>query len=130
MKYQEIIDVLDDTTNQQSELRTRNWVEINDASQGTYNVSNQIKFKTSMVRSNLCDYSDAYIHVKETITVPNFGTAADLNNRNTKVIVKNCALFTNSISEINNTQVDNAHDIDVVMPVYDLLECSDIYSKS
>ena len=61
---------------------------------------------------------------------PNFGTAADLNNRNTKVIVKNCALFTNSIRKINNTQVDNPHDIDVVMPMYDLLECSDIYSKS
>ena len=59
MEYQEIRNVLDDTTNQPSELRTRNWVEINGESRGTYNVSNQIKFKTSMVRSNFCDYSDA-----------------------------------------------------------------------
>ena len=70
MEYQKIINLLDNTTNEPSKLRTRNWVEINDESRGTYNVSNQIKFKTLMIRSNLCDYSDAYVHIKRTITVP------------------------------------------------------------
>ena len=83
-----------------------------------YNVSNQIKFKISITRSNSCDYSDAYIQVKGTITVPNTGETAVPNNRNKKVIFKNCALFTNFKSEINNTQADDAHDIDVVMPMY------------
>ena len=58
MEYQKIINSLDDTTNKPPKFRTRNWVEINDESQGTYNESNQIKLKTSMIRSNLCDYSD------------------------------------------------------------------------
>ena len=71
MEYQKIINLLDDTTNQPSELRTRNWVEINVESRETYNISNQIKFKTSMIRSNLPHYSNAYMHVKGAITVPN-----------------------------------------------------------
>ena len=65
MKYQKILDLLDDTTNQPSKIWTSNWLETNAESRGTYNVSNKIKFKTSMIRSNLCDYSDVYIHVKE-----------------------------------------------------------------
>ena len=60
MEYQKIINLLDDTTNQPSKFRTINWVEINDESRGKYDNSH-IKFKTSMIRSNLCDYSDAYI---------------------------------------------------------------------
>ena len=69
MEYQKIINLLDDTTNQPSKFRTRNWVEINDESKGRYDNSN-IKFKMSMIRSNLCDYSDSYILAKGTITVP------------------------------------------------------------
>ena len=65
MKYQKILNLLDDTTNQPSKLWTSNWLETNAESRGTYNVSNKIKFKTSMIRSNLCDYSDVYIHVKK-----------------------------------------------------------------
>ena len=68
-----------------------------------------------MIRSDLYDYSDAYIHVKGTMTVPNTGTAATPNNRNKYVIFKNYTPFTNYINEINNNQVDNAYDIDVVM---------------
>ena len=69
-----------------------------------------IRFKTSIIRSSLCDYSDACILVKGTIKVPN-GKAADsaVNNTNKKVIFKNCAPFTDCITEINNTQVDDAH---------------------
>ena len=59
MEHQKIINLLDDTTNQPSKFRIKNWVEINDESWGMYNASNQIKCKTLMIRSNLCDYSDA-----------------------------------------------------------------------
>ena len=83
MEYQRIINLLDDTANPLSEFRLRNWVEINDESRGTYSVCNQIKFKTSMIRSDLFDYSEAYIYVKITVTVSNTGTAAAPNNRKT-----------------------------------------------
>ena len=70
MEYQKIANLLDDNkSNQPSKFRTKNWVEINDESRGTYNVNSQIKFKTTMLKSNLCDYSDAYILVKGTITI-------------------------------------------------------------
>ena len=84
-----------------------------------------------MLRSSLCDYSDAYILVKGNISVNN--TAADgdaANNTNKKLIFKNCVPFTNCISKINNTQIDNAEYIDVVMNIYNLIEYSDNYSKT
>ena len=106
-------------------------VEINDESRGAYNVNSQIKFKTTMLKSSLCDYSDAYILVKGTISVNNTAAAgAAVNNDDRKVIFKNCAPFTNCISEINNTQVDNDKDIDIVMPMYNLIEYSDNYAKT
>ena len=123
--------MIDGASNQPSKFRTKNWVEINDESRGTYNANSQIKFKTTMLKSSLCDYSDAYIIVKGTITVNN--TAADgaaANNTNKKVIFKKCAPFTNFISDFNNTQVDNAKDIDIVMPMYNLIEYSDNYAKT
>ena len=95
-------------------LEQKTWVEINNESRGTYNVNNQIKFKTTMLKSSLCDYSDPYILVKGTIALNNTAAAdANGNNTNKKVIFKNCTPFTNCISEINNTQVDNAKDIDL-----------------
>ena len=132
MEYQKIANLIDDETpNQPSKFRTRNWVEINDESRGAYNVNSQIKFKTTMLKSSLCDYSDAYILVKGTISVNNTAAqGAAANNINKKVIFKNCAPFTNCISEINNTQIDNAKDIDIVMPVYNLIEYSDNYAKT
>ena len=76
-----------------------------------------------MLKSSLCDYGDAYILVKGTITVNNTVAAdADANNINKKLIFKNCAPFTNCISEINNTQIDNAKDLDIVMPMYNLID--------
>ena len=84
-----------------------------------------------MIKSNLCDYSDAYIHVKGPITVPNTtAQGVNLNNMNKKVTFKNYASFINCISEVDNTQVDDAHDIDVVMPMYSLIEYSVTYSKT
>ena len=84
-----------------------------------------------MLKSSSCDYSDAYILAKGTISVNNTAAAgAAVNNDNRKVIFKNCAPFTNCISEINNTQVDNAKDIDIVMPMYNLIEYSDNFAKT
>ena len=75
MEYQKIIDSLDNTWNQPSRFRTKNWVEVNDESRGTYNTNSQVKFKTTTLKSSLCDYSDAYILVKENITVNNTAAA-------------------------------------------------------
>ena len=129
MEYQKIANLLDDNkSNQPSKFRTKNWAEINDESRGTYNVNSQIKFKTTMLKSSLCDYSDAYILVKGTITIT--GAGDDAAARQAGVVFKNCAPFTNCISEINNTQVDNAKDIDIVMPMYNLIEYNDNYVKT
>ena len=131
MEYQKIVSLIDDASNQPSKFRTRNWIEINDESRGAYNVNSQIKFKTTMSKSSLCDYSDAYILVKGSITVNNTSAAGvAANNNNKKVIFKNCARFTNCISEINNIQIDNAKDIDIVMPMYNVIEYSDNYAKT
>ena len=131
MEYQKISNLLNDESNQPPKSRTRNWVEINDKARGTYSPNKQIKFKTSMLRSSLCDYSDAYILVKGNITVNNTASVgAAANNSNKKVIFKNCAPFTNCISKINNTQIDNTEYIDIVMPMYNLIEYSNNYSKT
>ena len=81
-----MINSLDNTPNQPSKFRTKDWVEINDDARGTYSTNSQIKFKTSMLRSRLCDYSDAYTLVSETITVVEAGanTATITLDRNNK----------------------------------------------
>ena len=132
MEYQIIANLLDNTSNQPSKFRTRNWVEINDESRGTY-TGNSIKFKTRILRSNLCDYADAYILVNRTITITGDGDddaekRADETGKG--VTFKNCAPFVKCINRMNNTEIDNAKDIDVVMPVYNLIEYSDNYSKT
>ena len=128
-------------SNQPSKFRARNWVEINDESKGTY-TSNDIKFKTTMLRSNLCDYGDAYILVKGTITTTgDAGPAAGItgakllaarqaDEKDKGVIFKSCAPFIKRINRINNTDTDNAQDIDIVMPMYNVIEYSGNYSKT
>ena len=131
MEYQKIANLIDDISNQPSKFRTKNWFEINYESRGAYNVNSQIKFKTTMLKSSLCDYSDTYILVKGTINVNNTAAAgASVNNDDKKVIFKNCATFTNCMNKINNIQVDNAKDIDIIMPMYNLIEYSDNYAKT
>ena len=99
MEYQKIMNLLDNTSNQPSKFKTKNQVEINDELRGTYNVNSQIKFKTTMLKSSLCDYSDAYILVNRNITVNNTAAdAATADNTNQKWIFKNCTPFTNCIS--------------------------------
>ena len=131
MEYQKIANLLNDETNQPYKFRTRNWVEINGAARDTYSSNKQIKFKTSMLRSSLCDYSEAYILIKGNIAVNNIAAAdADANNTYKKVIFKNCTTFARCISKINNTEIDNAQCIDIVMPMYNLIEYSANYSKT
>ena len=132
MEYQNRANLLDNASNQPSKFRTENWVEINDESRGTY-TGNDIKFKTTMLRFNLCDYADAYTLVKRTITITGAGdnaTARQADEREKDVTFRNCAPFTKCINRINNTQIDNAKDIDIVMPMYNLIEYSDNYSKT
>ena len=130
MEYQKISNLLRDESNQPSKFRTRNWVEVNYEARSTYFHNKQIKFKKSMLRSSLCDYGDAYILVKVNITVNDTAAGAAADNTNKKVIFKNCTPFTNCISKINNTEIDNAQYIDIVMPMYNLIEYSDNYSKT
>ena len=134
MEYQEIANLIDhDASKEPSKFRTKNWVQINDESRGTYNENSQLKFKTTMLKSRLCDYSDAYIFVKGKIAITKAGddaAARQVDERDKGVAFKNCAPFTNCISKINNTQIDNAKDIDIVMPMYNLIEYSDNYAKT
>ena len=91
MEYQKIVNLLDSTSNQPSKFRTKNWVEINDESKDLYKPGSDIKFKTTMLRSNLCDYTDPYILVKGTITITGAGDAAAArraDERNKGVIFK------------------------------------------
>ena len=132
MEYQKIATLLESTSDNLSKFRTRNWVEINDDSKGNY-ANSDIRFKTTMLRSNLCDYADSYKLVKGTITIT--GASADAaaeraNKRDKGVTFRNCAPFTKCINRINNTDIDNDHDIDIVMPMYNLTEYSGNYSKS
>ena len=107
MEYQKTISLLDNTSNQPSNFRTKKWIKINDKSRGAYNVDSQIKFKAIMLKVSLCDYNYVYIFVKGTITLDDTpSTGAVENNTNKKVIFKNCGPFTNCISKINNTSID------------------------
>ena len=104
---------------------------MNDESRATYNVISEIKFKTTMVKSSLCDYSNAYILVKgKIITGAGDNAVARQEDERDEGVAFKCAPFTNCITEINNIQVDNAEDIDIVMPMYNLIEYSDYYSKT
>ena len=124
MEFRKIINFLDTTADDKDLPRfvTKKWIKVYDQSRGSYNVNKEITIKTSMLRSDLCDYSDAYIVVKGTITA----VRPDNEKRNKSTAFENNAPFINCISKINGIKIDNAEDLDVVMPMYDLLE----YSKN
>ena len=123
----------DNGSKQLSKFVTREYVEVKSLS-NTYNENKSIRFKTPMLRSNLCDYSDAYISVKATIMV----TASGVNNnantirdkRNRPLILKNKAPFVSCITKINGELIEDADDLDIVMPIYNLLEYSKNYRKT
>ena len=93
--------------------------------------NSNIRFKISMIRSNLCDYSDTFILIKGTLTVQDTaGASATVNNTNKKVIFKYCTPFTDWITKINNMQVDQAQKIDIIKPMKNLIEYSDAYLRT
>ena len=152
MEFQKIVNFLD-TTSDNKDLPTfvtKKWIEVYDQSEGNYNVNKEIRIKTSILRSDLFDFGDACIVVKGNITVtkktftadvidvPN-NTAANVTATNTannnafgekKLFFKNNAPFINFISNIDGVKIDNAEDLDVVMPMYNLLVYSKNYKKT
>ena len=147
MEFQKIVNLLDITSDDKDLPRyvTKKWIEVYDQSEKNYNPNKEIRIKTSMLRSNLCDFSDAYIVGKGDITVDKKtfidndfeapdNTAANTtatNNANNNafseknLIFTNNAPFINCFTEINGMKIDNTEDLDVVMPMYNLL----VYSK-
>ena len=116
-----------------SKFVNREYVRVNSLS-NTYNENKSIRFKTPMLRSNLCDYSDAYILVKGTITVTAPGANNSANNirdkRNRPLILKNNALFVSCITRIKGELIEDADDLDIVMSMNNLLEYSKSYRKT
>ena len=144
MEFQNIVNFLDTTSDNKDlpKFFTKKWIEVYDQSEGNYNVNKEIRTKTSMLTSDLCDFSDAYIVVKGNITVtkkifttdgidaPN-NTAANITATNTannndfgekKLFFKNNTPFINCISKIKGVKMDNTEDLNVVVPMYNLLE--------
>ena len=106
---------------------TQKWIEVHDQSNNDYDVSKPIRFKTPMLRSNLCDYSEAYVWVRGTITIVN---ANNNSNFNRQLTLNNNAPFIPCISKINGELVENVEDLDVMMPMYNLLEYSKNYQNT
>ena len=138
MEYDKINNLLlsEDDENESevlSKFVTREYVRVNSLL-NTYNELKSIRFKTPMLRSNLCDYSDAYILVKGTITVTAPGVNNNANNirdkRNRPLILKNNAPFFSCITRINGELIEDANDLDIVKPMYNLLEYSKNYRKT
>ena len=134
MEYDKINNLLlseDNESGQLSKFVTREYVGVNSL-RDTYNENKSIRFKTPMLRSNLCDYSDSYILVKGTITVNGVvnGAEDDIARRNRPLISKNNAPFVSCITRINGELIEDADDLDIVMPMYNLLEYSKNYRKT
>ena len=127
MEYDKINNLLDSQSeeNKLSKFLARQYVKVNSLS-NTYDENKSIRFKTHMLRSDLCDYADAYVLVNGTITVTG-NHPRDRQNR--PLILKNNAPFISCITKINNDLIEDAEDLDIVMPIYDLLEYSENYRK-
>ena len=131
MENQKIINLLDKIDNDSKHFSTKKWYIINDENNTYYGVDKNtgannpdtIKYDTRVFKPNLCDYSEAYILVDGTIR-------ADVADANTRLALKNCAPFTKCNLEINDEHVDTAENLDIVMPMYNLIEYSDNYQDS
>ena len=129
MEYQKITNLLGNILDKVPRFITKKWIEVHNQSgtaEDRYKPSKQIRFKTSMLRSDKCDYSDAYIVVKGKVTVTN----SDNDVYYKKLGFENNAPFTSCISKINNTLIDNAEDLDIVMLMYNLTDYSKNYRKT
>ena len=145
MEFQKIVNLLDTTSDDKDLPRfvTKKWIEVYDQSEKNYSINKEIRIKTPMLRSDLCDFSDAYIVVEETVTVAKKKSvtndfidlaknrrAASATTSNTandaafdgKLAFKNNAPFVNCISKINGVLIDNTEDLDVLMPMYNTPE--------
>ena len=136
MEYDKINNLLlsEDNENEKlSKFVTREYGRVNSLS-NTYNENKSIRYKTPMLRSNLCDYSDAYILVEGTIRVTAPGANNGANNirdkRNRPLILKNNSPFVSCITRINGELIEDADDLDIVMSMYNLLEYSKNYRKT
>ena len=129
MEFQKIVDLLDIISDDKDLPRfvTKKWIEAYDQSEKNYTVNKEIRIKTPTLRSDLCDFSDAYIVVKGDITLEGDNNA---NKCNKNLTLKKNAPFISCISKINGIKIDNVEDLDVVMPMYNLLECSKNYRKT
>ena len=127
METQKIVNLLNNSDNESSKFPARKWHIITDQNNGQYGTGDEngttIKFETKVIKSNLCDYSDAYIFVMGNIT-------ATGGNANTNVAFKNCASFTRRVTYINDEHVERAENLDIIMPMYNLIEYSDNYADS
>ena len=126
MEYQKTINLLDTTSDNVPKFITKKWIEVPDRSGGSYDINKQTRFEKLKLRSNVCDYSDGYIVVRGTITV----TGTNRNRRNRNLAFKNNAPFIGCISKINNLLTDNKEDLEIVMPMYNLIEYNKNYSKT
>ena len=127
METQKTANFLGDADNESSKFGTRKWYVINDQNNTNYGEGNEngttVKFETQVIKSNLCDYADAYIFPTGDVTA----TGGDAN---TRVVFKNCAPFMKCIPHINNEHVGNANNLGIIMPMYNLIEYSDNYSDT
>ena len=127
MEFNKINNLLGPAHDKVPRFITKKWIEVQSQSGNTYNTSKPIRFKTSMLRSDLYDYSDAYVWVQGKITVTDPNNSANFDRRLT---LKNNAPFISCISKINCELVENAEDLDIVISMYNLLEYSKNYEKT
>ena len=125
MEARKIVNLLGNADSESSKFATRKWNVINDQNNTFYGEGSEdgttVTFKTKVIKWNLCEYSDAYI----------LGTgdiAATGDDANPRVAFKNCALFTKCLTYINDEHFDGANNLDIIMPMYNLIEYSDNYS--
>ena len=125
MESQKIVNLLNNNDIESQKFTTKKWCIINDQSSGQYGRGDEndstIKFETKVIKPNLCDYSDAYILV-----------SGNIKNKtdNASVAFKNCAPFTKCITHINDEHLETTGNLDIIMPMYNLLEYSDNYEES
>ena len=131
MENQKIINLLDKIDTDSKHFVAKKWYIINDENNTNYGVNKDtgvdnpdtIKYDTRVLKPNLCDYVEAYILIDRTIR-------AAAANANTRLALKNCAPFTKCNLEINDEHVDTAENLDITMPMYNLIEYSDNYQDS
>ena len=127
METQKIVNLLNDSDKESSKFATRKWYVINDQNNGQYTRGNDndatIKFETKVIKTNLCDYSDAYILMTGDIKVADVAAY-------TNVAFKNCAPFTRCVAHKNDEHVETAENLDIIMPMHNLIEYFDKYADS